>query len=138
MEKGQTYRGRVETGRGAGAAVMSDLVVTERIQHLTGLSVIPGTLNAYLAQPFDLTLLKYISLTELGMEIDLAKLGIQYDGEPGVHYGQIIIANEYPGCIFFFTWVGSPTMNAELVSPHHLRSVLDLQDGDSIEFTLME
>ncbi|GAF94210.1 unnamed protein product, partial [marine sediment metagenome] len=27
-------------------------------------------------------------------------------------------------------------INAELVSPHHLRNTLNLQDGDTIEFTL--
>ncbi|HUV43845.1 MAG TPA: DUF120 domain-containing protein [Dehalococcoidales bacterium] len=138
MEEKQVYRGIIKTGRGAGAGEMSAPGVLEGFRQLTGLAVIPGTLNIDLTEVFDLSLLSYNSSAELGMtQIDLRALGIDFDGEQGMHYGRIAIANEYPGCIICFTWVDCPGINAELVSPHHLRNTLNLQDGDTVEFTLV-
>jgi len=39
-------------------------------------------------------------------------------------------------CVLVFTWVIDLHTHAELVSPHHLRSVLNLTDEDMVEFTL--
>jgi CTP-dependent riboflavin kinase len=125
-------------GRGAGALEMSAPGSLEVFQHLTGLSVIPGTLNIGLTEPFDLALLNYVTLVELGWAIDLFKHGIKYDGESGMHYGRVTVANKYPACAIFFTWVDDIYTDAELVSPHHLRSALGLQDGDIVEFRLTE
>lgn len=108
----------------------------EGFQRLTGLSVIPGTLNIDLTEPFDLALLNYVTFVELGWAINLPKQGIKYDGEIGMHYGRAIIADKYPACVIFFTWVDDPYTDAEVISPYHLRSTLDLQDGDIVEFTL--
>jgi CTP-dependent riboflavin kinase len=138
MGKERIYRGLVKTGRGAGAAEMSapgDLV---GFQRLTGLSVIPGTLNIDLTEPFDLTLLKYVTFAELGWEFDPAKQGIKYDGEIGMYYGRVLVAGKYPAGVIFFSWVTDPTTDAELVSPHHLRRALGLRDGDTVEFTLVD
>jgi len=110
----------------------------EVFQRLTGLSVIPGTLNIYLTEPFDLALPNYVTFVELGWAIDLFKHGIEYDGEMGMHHGRVIVANKYPACVIFFTWVGDIYTDAELVSPYHLRSALDLQDGDMVKFRLTE
>ncbi len=136
MDKERVYRGKVKTGRGAGAAEMATPDDLEVFRRLTGLSVIPGTLNIDLTEPFDLALLSYVSFAELGWEFDPAKQGIKYDGEIGMHYGRALVAEKYPVGIIFFTWVTDPTTDAELVSPHHLRSALGLRDGDIIEFTL--
>ena len=81
MEKIQVYRGIVKTGRGAGASEMSQPGDLEGFQRLTGLSVIPGTLNIDLTEPFDLSRLNYVTFDELGWEFDPAKQGIKYDGE---------------------------------------------------------
>ncbi len=138
MEEKQVYRGIVKTGRGAGAGVMSAPGVLEGFRQLTGLAVIPGTLNIDLTEVFNLSLLSYKSSAGIGMpQIDLRALGIDFDGEQGLHFGRIVIADEYPGCIICFTWLDRPGINAELVSPHHLRNTLNLQDGDTIEFTLV-
>ena len=111
---------------------MSAPGILDGFKVLTGLSIILGTLNVGLDRPFDLALLNYVSYRE--NSIDLAKLGIDYDGELGAHYGRIIIAEKYPAGVFFFTWTDDPRTHAEMVSPHHLRSVLNLQDGDTVEF----
>ena len=118
--------------------MMSEPGVLEGFRLLTGLDVIPGTLNLDLAEVFDLSLLSYRSLAELGMaQFDVHALWIDFDGEQGFHYGQILIGGRYPGCIICFTWVDYPGINAELVSPHHLRNTLNLQDEDTVEFTLV-
>jgi CTP-dependent riboflavin kinase len=136
LDKAKVYQGMVKTGRGAGASEMSAPDGLEGFQRLTGLSVIPGTLNIDLTEPFDLTLLNYITFVELGWTINLPKQGIKYDGEIGMHYGQVLIAEKYPACVIFFTWVNDPYTDAEVISPYHLRSVLGLKDGDMVEFTL--
>ena len=137
MDKSQVYRGRVKTGRGAGALEMSAPGGLEGFQHLTGLSVIPGTLNIDLTEPFDLSLLNYLNFADVGWEFDPAIQGIQYEGEIGMYYGRALVADKYPACVIFFTWVTDPYTDAELISPYHLRSALSLQDGDIIEFTLL-
>ena len=137
MVKKQVYWGTVNTGRGAAAGVMLETGLLECFQQLSGLPVIPGTLNIYLDRPFDLSLLGYASFADMGVpEIDLRALGLDFDGEQGAHYERVTIAGKYPGCLVFLTWVTDLTGDAELVSPHHLRSTLGLQDGDPIEFTL--
>jgi len=138
LDKSKVYRGFVKTGRGTGALEMSAPGSLEEFQRLTGLSVIPGTLNIDLTEPFDLALLSYVTFVELGWAIDLSKQGIKYDGEIGMHYGRVTVANKYPACVIFFTWVNDIYTDAELISPHHLRSALDLQNGDIVEFTLPE
>ena len=137
MEKSQVYKGIVKTGRGLGVSEMSQPGSLEEFQRLTGLSVIPGTLNIDLTEPFDLSLLSYVTFAELGWTIDLTKHGPQYKGEIGMYYGRAVVAEKYPVCVVFFTWVTDPYTDAELISPYHLRSVLGLQDGDIVEFTLL-
>ncbi len=136
MKDRQAYQGTVRTGRGAGVGVMSAPGVLESFEQRMGLAVLPGTLNVVLTKRFDVSLLDYVGIAKMGIEINLAELGIAYDGELGVHYGRATIAGEYPGFVLFFTWIDNPGLDAELISPHHLRDTLALKDGDSIEFTL--
>ena len=138
MGKSKIYRGFVKTGRGYGALEMATPGSLEEFQRLTGLSIIPGTLNIDLTEPFDLALLNYATFAKLGWSIDLSKQGIKYNGEIGMHYGRITVTNRYPAFVIFWTWVNDIYTNAELISPHHLRSVLNLKDGDIVEFTLLE
>ena len=138
MDKSKVYRGFVKTGRGTGALEMSAPGSLEGFQRLTGLSIIPGTLNIDLTEPFDLALLNYVTFVELGWAIDLSKQGIKYDGEIGMYYDRAIIAAKYPACVIFWTWVDDMYTDAEVISPYHLRSTLGLQDGDIVEFRLSE
>lgn len=117
---------------------MSKPGTLEGFQQITGLSIIPGTLNIKLAEPFDLSLLKYLRFADIGWEFDPATQGIEYDGEIGVYYGRAIVADKYPACVLILTWVNDIYTDAELVSPHHLRSVLNLCEGDIVEFTLVD
>ena len=117
-------------------AFMSAPGVLAGFEMAVGLKVIPGTLNAVLTESFDLPTLSYVCFADVGVAIDLAGLGIDFAGDPGAHYGRIVIAGGYPTVALFFPWAEDPTTYTELVSPHHLRDTLVLADGDTIEFTL--
>ena len=138
MDKDLVYRGVVRTGRGGAVGVMSRPGGLEGFKLMTGLSIIPGTLNIKLTEPFDLALLKYLRFADVGFEFDPATQGIEYNGEIGMYYGRATVAERYPAYFLIFTWVADIFTDAELVSPHHLRNTLNLQDGDTVEFTLAD
>jgi CTP-dependent riboflavin kinase len=138
MEKNTVYRGTVGTGIGGAVAEMLKPGSLEEFRRLSGLSIIPGTLNIKLAEPFDLSLLKYVKFSDIGWEFDPATQGIKYEGEIGVYYRRATVAGRYPACLLIFTWVTDIHTDAELVSPRHLRTVLGLEDGDTVEFTLAD
>ena len=136
MKKTQIYYGVVKTGRGGAVGEMSRPVGLEGFKKLTGLAIIPGTLNIQMTQPLDIGILNYQKFSDLGWEFNPATQGINYNGETGVYYHRTMITGKYPGCLLVFTWVTDIHHNAELVSPYHLRDVLNLSDGDLIAFTL--
>jgi CTP-dependent riboflavin kinase len=105
----------------------------ELMRQLTGLAVVPGTLNIKMEQPFERDDLAYFRLADVGFELDLAAMGIDFVGEQGFHYGRVLVGGSYPAALLLFTW-NPDTRNGELVSPHHLRTVLGLEDGSGIEF----
>ena len=78
MEKAKVFRGIIKTGRGGAVGEMSKPGALEGFQRLTGLSIIPGTLNIRLTEPFDLSLLNYLRFADVGWEFDPATQGIQY------------------------------------------------------------
>ena len=136
MDKNIVYQGVIRTGRGGAVGEMSKPGGLEGFRRLTRLKIIPGTLNIKLTEPFDLSLLKYLKFADMGWEFDPSTQGIDYDGEIGVYYGRATVADKYLACILFFTWAGNTHTSGELVSPHHLRTVLGAGDGDTVEFTL--
>ncbi len=136
MSEDKIYRGKVRTGIGGAVGEMLKPGGVEGFQELTGLAIIPGTLNIKLTEPFDLSLLNYLKFAEVGWEFDPATQGIEYEGEIGAYYRRATVANKYPACLIIFTWVTDIHTNAEMVSPYHLRTTLNLQDGDIIEFYL--
>jgi hypothetical protein len=94
-------------------------------------------LNIKLAEPFDLSLLKYLRFADIGWEFDPATQGIEYKGEIGMYYSRAVVAGDYLAYLVIFTWVTNVDTDAELVSPHHLCTVLGLKDGDVIDFILV-
>jgi len=138
MNETIVYRGKVRTGRGASASIMISSGALDGFRQWTGLSVIPGTLNILFTKPFDLKLLHYIATADMGLKIDFAELGIKFEGEAGWYYSLAVVAERYHSFIYFPTWTDDPTRYAEIMSTHHLRSTLNLQDGDPVEFTLVE
>ena len=112
--------------------------IPRRSSNGTGLDIIPGTLNVLLNRPLDVSSAGYFSLTEVGLEFDLAAVGIEHEGEQGFHFWRVVVADQYPSFAICFTWVGYPYTKVELISDRHLRNTLGLEDGDSIEFTVVE
>ena len=132
------YRGIVKTGIGGAVTEMSKPGSIEEFQLLTGLSIIPGTLNISLTEPLDLGMLKYLRFADIGWEFDPATQGIKFDGEIGMYFRRVVVANNYPAYVILFTWAMYLGNHAELISPYHLRSTLGLQDGDVVEFVLAD
>jgi CTP-dependent riboflavin kinase len=130
------YKGFVKTGRGGAIVEMSNPDELEEWEILTGLKVIPGTLNLHLDKPFDLSLLNYISFSEIGWDFDPTSQGYDFKGDIGMYYHRIIIFFKYPGILAFWTWVPELSTHAELISSVHLRTELGLKDGDTVEFAL--
>jgi CTP-dependent riboflavin kinase len=130
------YQGIVRTGRGGAAAGMSAPDFQEKLTELIGLKVTPGTLNVKTTEPINLNLFRYLKFSDVGWDFDPATQGISYTGEIGVYYRRATVARKYPVCVLVFTWVTNLQTDAELISPHHLRTVLNLKDGDKVKFTL--
>ena len=129
-------QGIVRTGRGGAAAEMSAPDFQEKFSELTGLNVTPGTLNVKTTEPLNLNLFRYLKFSDIGWDFDPATQGIKYKGEIGVYYRRATLAKKYPAYVLVFSWVTDIHTDAELVSPHHLRTVLHLKDGDKVKFTL--
>jgi CTP-dependent riboflavin kinase len=136
INKNRVYQGIVRTGRGGAVAEMDRPDFTEGFREITGLDVIPGTLNIKMIEPLNLHLLRYLKFADIGWEFDPATQGIDFTGEIGVYYRRAIVKGKYKACILVFTWVSDIRTDVELVSPHHLRTVLKLKDGDKVKFTL--
>jgi len=130
----KTYRGVVVPGRGFGAQRMANPAVLRAAQRLTGLILVPGTLNVRLPQPFDGMLTGYLTEDDLGGHV-------WRDHAPdrqGIRFGEVLIAGRYRGIMFQGDEPEYPPNLVEIMSGHHLRDTLGLQDGDTLEFTVIE
>jgi CTP-dependent riboflavin kinase len=128
------YSGKVKTGIGGATVEMSKPEDLEKWERLTGLSVIPGTLNFQLTTPFDLSLLRCLNFSSVGWSFDPASQGHDFKGDIGVYYSRITIEDNYPGILAFWTWALDLNRHAELISPVHLRTAMGLADGDMVHF----
>jgi CTP-dependent riboflavin kinase len=132
----EIFTGIVKTGSGGAAIEMSDARTLDDLEILTGLKVIPGTLNIHLKIPFDLSLLKYSSFMTLGWDFDPTSQGFDFVGDIGMYYHRITIFSKYPGVLAFWTWSHELGTHAELISPNHLRTEIGLEDVDIVDFFL--
>ena len=130
---GKTYRGIVVPGRGFGAQRMANPSVLQAAQRLTALTLVPGTLNVRLPQPFDGLLPWYFTEEHLGGHVwrDHAP------NRTGIRCGEVLIAGRYRGIVFQGDEPEYPPAQVEIMSGHHLRATLGLRDGDMLEFTLL-
>ena len=137
-EQNRTFQGIVQSGRGLGESLMSVPSILERLQQLVGLLIVPGTLNLCLTRPLDVPLTNHLTFAELGIEYNFAEVGLEFNGAPGFYFGRVVIAERYNGWLLRLTDIGRLPTHVELISDYHLRSTLGLQDGDTLEFTLVE
>ena len=132
----KTFIGTVESGIGKASIEMAKSDGLEDWKHLTGLAILPGTLNLHLKNPFDLSLLKYRRFSEIGWDFDPSTQGHNIKDDVGMYYHRINIADVYPGFVVFWTWVPDFDKKAELISSVHLRTALGMKDGDTVRFSL--
>ena len=130
---GKGFRGIVVPGRGFGAPRMANPAVLQAAQRLTALTLVPGTLNVRLPQPFDGLLPLYLTEEDLGGNVwrDHAP------NRTGIRCGEVLIAGRYRGMVFQGDEPEYPPAQVEIMSDHYLRATLGLRDGDMLEFTLL-
>jgi len=130
---GKDFQGIVVPGRGLAAQRMANPAVQHAAQRLTDLTLVPGTLNVRLPQPFDGLL--PIDLTE-----DDLGGNVWRDHAPnrtGIRCGEVLIAGRYRGMVFQGDEPEYPPEQVEIMSDHHLRTALGLHDGDVLAFSLV-
>jgi hypothetical protein len=93
---GKTYRGIVVPGRGFGAQRMANPAVLQAAQRLTALTLVPGTLNVRLPQPFDGLLPWNFTEDELGGHVWRGHA----PNRTGIRCGEVLIAGRYRGMVF--------------------------------------
>jgi CTP-dependent riboflavin kinase len=127
------FQGVVVPGRGFGAQRMANPTVLHAAQRLTGLTLVPGTLNVRLPQPFDGLLPWYVTEADLGGHVwrDHAP------NRAGIRWGKVLIAGCYRGIVFQGDEPEYPPAQVEIMSDHHLRATLGLHDGDALTFSLV-
>jgi CTP-dependent riboflavin kinase len=112
---------------------MANPAVLQAAQRLTALTLVPGTLNIRLPQPFDGTLTGYLTEDDLGGHV-------WRDHAPhrqGMRFGEVLITGRYRGIVFQGDEPEYPPTQVEILSDHHLRAALGLRDGDMLAFTLV-
>ena len=131
---GKVYRGIVMPDRGFGAQRMANPSLMQALKRFTDLTLVPGTLNVRLLQPFDGTLTGYLTEDDLGGNVwrDHAP------NRQGIRFGEVLIAGQYRGIMFQGDEPEYPPNLVEIMSDHHLRDTLGLQDGDTLEFAVLE
>jgi CTP-dependent riboflavin kinase len=122
--------GIVQPGRGLAAARTADPAILQLLQDLAGFPIVPGTLNLRLPEaPSRGTHWQYVAATELGPDWETRT------GQAGYFLTRVTIAERYRGLAFQAdesAEPGYPSDLIELFSEVHLRTALDLSDGDHL------
>lgn len=128
--------GIVQPGRGLGAARTADPAALQLLQDLAGFTIVPGTLNLRLSEaPNRGTRWQYVAATKIGPDWEART------GQAGYFLTRVTIAERYRGLAFQAdepTGPGYPADLIELFSEVHLRTALNLSDGDHLVVTLSE
>jgi protein-S-isoprenylcysteine O-methyltransferase Ste14 len=123
-------RGVVIPGWGRGRALLADDRVLERIEEVLGLRVVPGTLNVRLDAPFDRTLTsRYVAASEIGPAWEGTT------GQAGYRLLPVLVSG-HRAIAFQADEPGYPEDLLEIMCEVHLRSTLELQDGDPVTVTV--
>ena len=123
--------GTVTTGQGLGSVRMTREVL-DVLRSETGLEVLPGTLNLRLAEPVDESLLPHY--LEAGA---IAPRWAEATGQAGYRWVAVMIEGRVPGVAARAIEPGYPEDLIEVVSGVHLRSELQLSDGDEVRLTIV-
>lgn len=111
---------------------MADPETVRRASELAGFDVVPGTLNVRLPAPLERSpAWRYLPAAELGAEWETQT------GQAGYFLAPVLIAGRYRGSAFQADEPDYPADQVELIAEVHLRTALDLADGDEIRFALL-
>ena len=102
---------------------MSRPVTEQAIAQMTGLKIVPGTLNVRMDKPFTGILSRYVSLKELGGIPDIPN-------RKGLRFGAIRIAGRFAGFAFQGDEPEYSPFNVELISVNYERiSPMEIQSS---------
>ena len=134
MPEQRDLSGIVQSGRGLGAGLMAARVVMEKLQELSGFSVVPGTLNVRLPGPLERgPSWRYMPAGEITPNWE------ERTGQAGYFLASVTVAARYRGLAFQAVEPGGrgyPPDQIELFCEAHLRAELGLDDGDLIAVCL--
>ncbi len=130
---GASFRGRVFSGRGFAVPAISKEGVLAAIRRITGIELIPGTLNVQLPKPFDGSSGGYATEEDLGGSVWRDHV----PNRRGVRWGEVLVEGRSRGIIFQGDEPDYPLDQIEIMSDHHLRKSLNLSDGDMVQFTIV-
>ncbi len=130
MAEQRDLSGIVEPGRGLGAGLMADRVVMEKLQQISGFSLVPGTLNVRLSGPLERgPSWRYVPAVEITPDWGART------GQTGYFLVPVTVAGRYRGLAFQAVEPGErgyPPDQVELFCEAHLHAELGLDDGDLI------
>jgi CTP-dependent riboflavin kinase len=112
---------------------MADSAILIAMEQQFGMALVPGTLNLVLAHHFDRppgTL--FVPSVELGPDWE------ETTGQAGYYLTPVLIEDRYRGVAMQAEEVGFPLEQVEIMSEVHLRSALNLDDGDEVRFSAVE
>jgi CTP-dependent riboflavin kinase len=127
--------GNVRPGRGLGSALLADPSVAASCAELTGLSIVPGTLNVRLPEAVERDgRWRYVPAEAMAPDWR------ERAGQTGYHMVDVVVAGRYRAVAFQADepeGPGYPPEQIELMSDTHLRSALGLADGDPIQIAIV-
>jgi CTP-dependent riboflavin kinase len=130
MREQRDLSGIIQPGQGLGAGLMADRAVIEKLEELTGFSVVPGTLNVRLPRPLERgPSWRYVAADEIASDWEART------GQSGYFLAPVAVAGRYRGLAFQAVEPGQrgyPPDQIELFCEAHLRTELGLADGDRI------
>lgn len=128
----EVFAGEVTRGDGFSAARMTSGMLA-RLEAMTGMRAMAGTLNLRLDRPFTLADRWHLPASGFGGE------PVDGEGPPAYDICRIKIVGEIPGLAMKRQGGGDAARHMiEIVSPVHLRSTLGLEDGDRVRFVVVQ
>lgn len=95
--------------------------------------MVPGTLNVRLPAAFDRRLLAtYVGAHKIDTTWEATT------GQAGYFLAGVLIADRYRGVAFQADEAGYPNDLVELMAKVHLRTALELGDGDPVSFAMLD
>lgn len=130
---GLSFTGIVTSGRGRAVSLLSDDRVLDDLHGRIGFRVVPGTLNLHLPGAFDRRFLPtYIGAGDIDPNWQMRT------GQAGYFLAPVLVARRYRGIAFQADERDYPDDLVELMAETHLRTALEIDDGDPVSFTIVD